>query len=179
MQGWEGGRVGGGGVGRVVGLGGDARMGRGQGGRGAWCRVGAGRKGGRGPRGSWREGAEGRSDTHHLGHRDAERMELLGIDVVRLRVESGGEDDRDSVPREVCKSRKSGAVALTLGSVPRRTVFKLRQFHLSFIFNNQTKIPGRGRGGPAGVADLCGERRGRRRAARRSPRSGPEPAGDA
>ena len=33
-----------------------------------------------------------------------------------------------------------GAVALTIGSVPRRTVFELRQFDCLFIFNNQWKL---------------------------------------
>ena len=35
--------------------------------------------------------------------------------------------------------KDQGAVALTIGSVPRRTVFELRQFDWLFIFNNQWK----------------------------------------
>ena len=34
---------------------------------------------------------------------------------------------------------KQGAVALTIGSVPRRTVFEWHQFYWLFIFNNQWK----------------------------------------
>ena len=38
-----------------------------------------------------------------------------------------------------CRDGEQGAVALTIGSAPHRTVFELRQFDWLFIFNNQWK----------------------------------------